>query len=34
MLGGLVVTVVTLLTVSWQCWKAANINPVDCLKDE
>jgi putative ABC transport system permease protein len=33
-LGGLGVSVVTLLTVSWQSWKAANINPVDCLKDE
>lgn len=33
-LGGLGVSVMTLLTVSWQSWKAANINPVDCLKDE
>ena len=33
-LGGLGVSVVTLITVSWQSWKAANINPVDCLKDE
>ncbi len=33
-LGGLGVSVLTLLTVSWQSWKAANINPVDCLKDE
>ncbi len=33
-LGGVGVTLMTLLTVSWQSWKAANINPVDCLKDE
>ena len=33
-LGGLGVSLVTLLTVTWQSWKAANINPVDCLKDE
>jgi putative ABC transport system permease protein len=33
-LGGLGVSVVTILTVTWQSWKAANINPVDCLKDE
>ena len=33
-LGGLGVTIVTLLTVSYQSWKASNINPVECLKDE
>jgi len=33
-LGGIGVSSVTLLTVSWQSWKAANINPADCLKDE
>lgn len=33
-LAGAVTFVVTLLTVSYQTWQAANVNPVKCLKDE
>ena len=30
----LIVTVITLLTVSFQNWKAANENPVNSIKSE
>ncbi len=33
-LAGIGVSILTLLTVSWQSWKAANINPIICLKVE
>lgn len=33
-LAGVIVTFITLLTISWQSWKAANANPVDVLKGE
>jgi len=32
--GGLIAATVALLAVSWQSWKAAKINPIDCLRDE
>ncbi len=34
LLGGLFTLVIALLTVSWQSWKAASVNPVDVLKNE
>ena len=33
-LGGLIVLIISLLTVSWECYKAANANPVDMIKTE
>ena len=33
-LGGLIVLIISLLTVSWECYKAANANPVDMIKME
>lgn len=33
-LAGIGVSILTLLTVNWQSWKAANINPIICLKVE
>lgn len=33
-LAGAVAFFVTLLTVSWQTWQAATVNPVKCLKSE
>jgi putative ABC transport system permease protein len=33
-LAGLFALVITLLTVSWQVWKAATRNPVEALRDE
>lgn len=32
--AGLVILLITLLTISWQSWKAANANPVEVLKNE
>lgn len=32
--GGLLIVLVTLLTVSWQSYKAARMNPVEALKNE
>lgn len=34
LLAGLIVLVITLLTISWQSWKAANANPVEVLRSE
>lgn len=34
LLGGLFTLAIALLTVSWQSWKAASVNPVDVLKNE
>lgn len=34
LLAGVVVLSITLLTISWQSWKAANANPVEVLKNE
>lgn len=34
LLAGLIILVITLLTISWQSWKAANANPVEVLKTE
>ncbi|MDE5639722.1 MAG: FtsX-like permease family protein [Odoribacter sp.] len=34
LLGGLFTLVIALLTVSWQSWKAASVNPVEVLKNE
>lgn len=34
LLAGLIILVITLLTISWQSWKAANANPVEVLKSE
>lgn len=33
-LAGLIVLIIALLTVSWQSWRAATINPVDALRNE
>ena len=33
-LAGFAVLVITLLTISWQSWKAATVNPVEVLKNE
>lgn len=33
-IGGLIVIGVTMATVSFQCWRAANTNPVDSIKTE
>jgi putative ABC transport system permease protein len=33
-LAGISTLFVAFITVSWQSWKAANINPKDCLRDE
>ena len=34
LLAGVIVLSITLLTISWQSWKAANANPVEVLKNE
>lgn len=34
LLAGLIILSITLLTISWQCWKSANANPVEVLKNE
>lgn len=34
LLGGLLTLVIALLTISWQSWKAASVNPVEVLKNE
>lgn len=34
LLAGIVTLIITMLTVSYQSWKAANVNPVDILKSE
>jgi putative ABC transport system permease protein len=34
LLALVVVCFITLLTVSFQCWRAANANPVDSIKTE
>ena len=34
LMSGLVVFLITLITVNWQSWRAANTNPVDVLKNE
>jgi putative ABC transport system permease protein len=33
-LAGVLVLAIALLTVSWQCWKAARRNPVEALRHE
>jgi len=33
-LSGIIALAVALLTVSWQSWRAANLNPADALRDE
>ena len=32
--SGIIALVIALLTVSWQSWRAANLNPADALRDE
>ncbi|MDU1892568.1 MAG: FtsX-like permease family protein [Dysgonomonas sp.] len=34
LMSGIIVFLITLITVNWQSWKAANTNPVDVLKNE
>jgi putative ABC transport system permease protein len=34
MLSGLIVFSITIITIGWQSWRAANKNPVLCLKHE
>ena len=33
-LSGIIAIIVALITVSWQSWRAANLNPADALRDE
>jgi putative ABC transport system permease protein len=33
-LSGIIALIIALLTVSWQSWRAANLNPTDALRDE
>ena len=33
-LAGILAIIIALLTVSWQSWRAANLNPADALRDE
>lgn len=32
--SGVIISLIVIVTVSWQSWKAANMNPVDSLKNE
>ncbi len=32
--AGIIALVIALITVSWQSWRAANLNPVEALRDE
>jgi ABC-type lipoprotein release transport system permease subunit len=32
--GGLIAILITMITVSWQAWRAANRNPVEALRYE
>jgi putative ABC transport system permease protein len=34
LISGILTFGIALLTVSWQSWRAATMNPVDALKDE
>lgn len=33
-LAGMLTVTTTLLTVSWQSWRAATVNPIDALRNE
>jgi len=33
-LAGIIAIIIALLTVSWQSWRAANLNPAEALRDE
>jgi len=33
-LAGIIALIIALLTVSWQSWRAANLNPAEALRDE
>ena len=33
-LGGLATVLIACLTVGFETWKAASVNPVECIKDE
>jgi putative ABC transport system permease protein len=33
-LAGIIAIIIALITVSWQSWRAANLNPADALRDE
>lgn len=33
-LSGIIALIIALLTVSWQSWRAASLNPADALRDE